>query len=529
MKKKPRAPAAVMIFVLMSVLLSACAPGRADNISPPVETESGTPVVEQVDTGKRYSDEIFSLNCDVDAGFNPYETSSSGNMELAPLMYEGLFAVNGDFSYSKVLCEECSTSDGRVYKLDIKKGIVLHDGSELTPEDVAYSIELARVSGNFASRLSIITAAYIIEGSVYVELSRVNHNFPMLLDIPVVKAGSGEETVPVGSGPYFYVDAGEYLYLKAFDRHRSYSELPSERIYLKEYRGGELITAFDSGLIDLVTTSKADINYLEYSGNTESRLKDTNILYFLGINSRNKFLSDKNRRVLFSSMVDRYMLSNEVIEAVPVTIPLHPSAYFYSEDYDSFTIRNEDIEAAKIEFLVEDYDADGMLEYMDLENNSVEEITLRLAVNKENPTKVEAARKLSESLGKMGIDVVVTEHSWSSYIRALKNGDYDIYYGEVMLTADFDLTQLLSYGGSANYSVYDAELQSLIYDFNSSEEDSKDDAAAKLYGYIAQNLPVISLMFEIETVYTHRETVSAIEPTVHNVFNNMTEWVIDVE
>ena len=110
-----------------------------------------------------------------------------------------------------------------------------------------------------------------------------------------------------------------------------------------------------------------------------------------------------------------------------------------------------------------------------------------------------------------------------------ENREYDVYLGEVMLTADFDLTQLLSYGGSANYGVYDSQLQSLIYDFNASAEEGKQDAAAKLYSYIAEHLPIISLMFEIETVYTHRETVSDMNPTVHNLFNDITAWSINAE
>ncbi|MDD6189572.1 MAG: ABC transporter substrate-binding protein [Clostridiales bacterium] len=521
--------ALILALAMLIGSLSACGYEPRVETPEPEKDDSQVSGTDSVYTRSHYADKIFSLNCDLKSGLNPYETTSTANMDIAPLLYEGLFELKDDFSFENRLCEAFYTNDGKTYKFDIRKGVMFHDGSELTPEDVAASIELARVSGNYADRLSIITAAYVIEGSVYMELTRPNYNLPLLLDVPIVKAGSGEDAVPVGTGPYHYVDAGEYKYLKAFDGHRDFAGLPIERIYLKEYSGGELITAFDSGLIDLVTTSKADINYLEFSGNTESRQKDTTILYFLGVNDQNKFLSDKNRRVLFSSMIDRELLSKDVITAVPTTIPLHPSAYFCSVEYDPFSIREQELEAAGIQYLVEDYDADGMLEFMDLDAGTVEEISLKLVVNKENPTKLEAAHALSESLGERGISVTVTELSWSSYIRALKNKDYDLYYGEVMLTADFDLTQLLCYGGNANYGLYDPKLQSLIYDFNSSGSESKQDAAAALYGYIAENLPIISLMFEIETVYTHRETVSGMAPAAHNIFSDITAWSIDVE
>jgi len=529
LKIKLRSTAMMLALLLMFGSFTACSPPQMGDLPPPEKEEQSSPAQSVTDRKPNYADDIFSLNCDIEAGLNPYYTDSSANVEIAPLMYEGLFAVNNDFSFSNVLCREFSTNDGKVYRFDIEEGIKLHDGSLLTPEDVAYSIELARVSDNYASRLSIITAAYVLESSVFVELSRMNYNLPLLLDIPIVKNGSGKESVPVGSGPYVYRDAGEYRYLKAFDEHRDFAQLPAERLYLKEYSGGELITAFDSGLVDLVTTSKADVNYLEFSGNTESRSKDTSIFYFIGINSKNEFLSDTNRRVLFSSLIDRRMLSEDIIIARPTTLPLHPEAYFWSESYDVFTVDEQDIEAAKIQYLVEDYDQDGMLEYLDLEESSVEEISLSLVVNKENPAKIKMARALRDSLTERGIAITLRELSWDKYIRALKDRDYDIYLGEVMLTADFDLTQLLSYGGNANYGVYDSQLQSLIYDFNASAEEGKQDAAAKLYSYIAEHLPIISLMFEIETVYTHRETVSDMNPTVHNLFSDITAWSINVE
>ena len=40
----------------------------------------------------------------------------------------------------------------------------------------------------------------------------------------------------------------------------------------------------------------------------------------------------------------------------------------------------------------------------------------------------------------MGITVKLRELSWDDHITALEDGDFDIYYGEVKLTADFDLS-----------------------------------------------------------------------------------------
>ena len=54
----------------------------------------------------------------------------------------------------------------------------------------------------------------------------------------------------------------------------------------------------------------------------------------------------------------------------------------------------------------------------------------------------------------------------------------------------------------------------------------RNDAAAFLFSYIAEDLPIISLLFARRTVYTHRETVTGISPAPHDLFNKITEWKV---
>lgn len=476
---------------------------------------------------QNFFDGIFSVNYKSSESLNPFKTKSSENMEIAPLMYEGLFKVNGSFDYENVLCESFSASSGTVFRLAVKKNIKMHDGTELTAADVAYSINLACASGTYAARLSIITAAYTLEDEVYIELSRPNYGLPLLLDFPIVKNGSGSLDIPVGSGPYYYVNAGEYCYLKAFEQYRSFDTLPLDRLYLAEYSGAELVSAFDLGLVDIACGSKADINYLEFGGNTETRYVDSTEFYYLGVNASSGFLADKSRRILLSSFINRDELSQNIINGVAVTVPLNPASSLYSESYDPFTIKPADLTAAQGKYMVEDYDEDGELEYLDPDIGAPDKFTLRMIVSRENPVKLEIARSIRDSLVEAGFNVELSEMSWNSYIFALRNRSYDLYCASVMLTADFDLTSLLSYGGSANYGVYDSTLQTHIYNFNAAPAGERQSAASELYGYIAENLPVISLMFERRTVYTHRQTVTGLEPIVHNIYNNIENWTID--
>ena len=48
------------------------------------------------------------------------------------------------------------------------------------------------------------------------------------------------------------------------------------------------------------------------------------------------------------------------------------------------------------------------------------------------------------------------------YVAALEKGDFDLYLAEVRLTADFDLTALITAGGSLTYGGYD---ENVFYGF----------------------------------------------------------------
>ena len=47
--------------------------------------------------------------------------------------------------------------------------------------------------------------------------------------------------------------------------------------------------------------------------------------------------------------------------------------------------------------------------------------------------------------------VTVEELPWEEYLAALESGEFDLYFGEVRLTANWDLSDLVGTGGAMNY------------------------------------------------------------------------------
>jgi len=76
---------------------------------------------------------------------------------------------------------------------------------------------------------------------------------------------------------------------------------------------------------------------------------------------------------------------------------------------------------------------------------------------------------------------------------------------------------LLNYGGYA-----DEQIDALLEQFVSSRGDAADD----LYARIAQQAPIIPILFEDTTIYTHRGQVRGIAPLPGNIYNDISNWVI---
>ena len=77
--------------------------------------------------------------------------------------------------------------------------------------------------------------------------------------------------------------------------------------------------------------------------------------------------------------------------------------------------------------------------------------TVTLLVNQENTFKVSAAEHIAQALSDFDLQIQVEALPWEEYAAALAAGNFDLYYGEVRLPANWDLSALVGTGGSLNY------------------------------------------------------------------------------
>lgn len=497
-----------LLAVGLLLMLSACgAPASPSSSSASSEASSQTEEASPVTTP-------FTLPVFPEFSLHPTLGANRANLTLSPLLYEGLFLVDERFQAVPVLCERYSFSeDKRVWTFTLRSGITFSDGTPLTGQAVAEALNLARSEqGRYANRLADVVSIEAEENSntITITLSRPNGSLPCLLDIPISN-GSGDR--PTGTGPYVLASTEDGLSLVPRSGWWQGKSLPFEQIPLYSVsKSDELIYAFDTGSISLLDVDLMATNAMGYGGNYQTWDYATTDLIYLGFNTRSGLCRSAQVRLAISAAIDRFALAQTTYasHAEPCVLPVHPDSPLYSQEI-----------AGRL-----GYDPDVLAEQLDSLGLAGQE--LRLLVNSENEAKASAAQLIAYQLDSAGLTVQVEQLSYEDYTAALTRGDFDLYLGETVLTADFDLSPLLSSSGSLNFGRWqNSETDALLSAMHTARPgDGKQQAAQALFTQLEQQMPLAPLLFKNGSVLTQWGRLTQLNPLRNNVFYQFENWNI---
>jgi peptide/nickel transport system substrate-binding protein len=424
-------------------------------------------------------------------------------------LYEPLFQVDDSFQAVPVLCQSYTVSEDKlVWTFTLRAGVTFSDGSPLTGTVVAAALNLARQSDSrYAERLAHVTAITGSEEQVTIVLNRPNGNLPLLLDIPIALDDSD---YPAGTGPYVFTEDDSGLSLTARAGWWQGLTLPSSQILLRSVsKSDELIFAFGAGNVSLVDVDLMGTNALGYSGNYETWDYTTTDLLYLGFNAQKGVCRTAAVRKALALAADRASIAQTTYasHAVAATLPVHPNSGLY-----------DDALAQELTYAPAGL-ADQLTEL------KVSGRTLILLVNSENTAKVSAAQRIAYQLEAVGMKIDLRQLTFEDYTAALKAGNFDLYLGEVVLTADFDLSPLLSEGGALNYGGWSSgEIAGLLSAFLATEGENRTSAAAALFQHLNQEVPIAPLCFKNGSVLTQWGRLSGLSPVRNNVFYQLENW-----
>lgn len=498
----------VFALLLAAVLLlAACGerPARAPADSSPLPPEE--PLQMPVPSP-------FTLAVYPEFSMHPALAANRANLTLSPLLYEPLFQVNASFQAVGVLCREYTVSEDMLsWTFTLYPGITFSNGEPLTGQAAADALNTARTGrSRYAQRLRDVASITGDENTVAVRLRRPNSQLPLLLDIPIAL---GEEDAPPGTGPYVLsgsVQDGLSLTARQDWWQKKEKTLPVRTIPLHAVdRSDELLLAFSSGQVSLADVDLMGTNTLGYSGSYEIIDYSTTDLLYLGFNVQRRACRSAEARLALARAVDRESIAQTVYagHAVPAALPVHPDSPLYDTEC-----------AARLNYAPEELA--GRVKELRLNREE-----LILLVNSENAAKTSAAQLIAYQLESAGVGISLRALSFEDYTAALEKGEFDLYLGEVVLTADFDLTQLLSYGGELNYGKWNGPgTAALLSTLAAAQGEERTAAAGALFDHLTEQVPIAPVCFKNGSVLTQWGRLSGLSPLRGNVFWQFENWNI---
>ena len=491
------------------LLLSGCgrvAPDPAQSAEPSPDAAVETPVPQET--------RVFTLPADPVGGWNPYVGSQSGNMTLAPLLYESLFELDGTITWHPLLAKSAEASEnGLVWTVILREGVTFSGGQTLDAKTAAAAVNAARDKKSvYATRLSgVKSVAAEDEYTLTFTLSAPNARLPALLDFPIALV-KGEEVY--GTGPY---EVGEGKLVARTGWWRGL-DLPLQGLELMDISdAAALVTAFNAGSLSLAATDPTGSDSLGYAGTYQSWEYPTSNMLYLGFQCGKGLCKSAEFRRLVSRALDREALTAQALDrhAAAAALPAPASAGLY----DAATARALDFDreavAQALDELGYTLGEDGVRQ------SRWGRVSLKLVANADNAYKERLAQWIAQALGEMGMEVKVEALPWEEYTKALEKGDFDLYLAECRLTGDLDPTPFLTRGSGLYYGgFYDKELTGALYTARLTGE------WEDFYTRWADQAPMAVICFKNAQMLTQWGQVEGADPTQGDLFYHFENWTI---
>lgn len=433
---------------------------------------------------------------------NPYTATEISHRLIFSLVYQGLFAVDSNYQVSPVLCDRYSVSKNRRTYVFYPAAATFADGSPLTAEDVAASLEAARTETVYSGRFTQVSAITVTaDGGVEVQLKTPYENLPLLLDVPIVKASDVASERPMGTGAYYYeaISTGLQLSRRTDWWCRANLIVVAPVVSLLEVDSlSTLRDDFEHNNISVVCADLGSDAYVDYRCDYELWDVESGIFLYLACNKNSPIFANKTLRAALTHAIDRDALVNTHYRgfAMSAYLPASPESPYYDADM-----------AAQYGYAPERF-AQAVTEAQ------LETMELTILVNSADSRRVKVARTIGQMLQSYGFTVTISDLSGTSYTNALKKGNFDLHLGQTKLSANMDLTAFfdpdgaLSLGGmadTANYALAQGVLEN-------------EGNRSYLYKRIMTNGTMCPLLFRSYAIYVQRGLFEDMTPAKDHIF-----------
>ncbi len=434
------------------------------------------------ETRPRYGGTVEATLLGAPGTLDPADARTHAELTVAGLLLDTLYRIGTDGSITPHLAAGEPTYDEKrtTAFIPIRKGVRMHDGSELTPADVAASLQRERSAARWL--LAGLTGVKVDGDGVVISLRAPQPELTLQLAAPqlgITKGGRAGER-PIGTGPYA-IDAldraRKKLTLRAFDEH--FAGRP--------YIDALVLTWYDTpdGEARRFETGKSHVSARGATafagGKPTFRTIDSEgpaaLLVYVGFGtSHREVLADRSFRRAVDLSLARGGLStiSSGERVIPTRVPVPVEAGAVALDAKG---RGGDIDAARAAL------ADAQKRVAALAEGKLSTLRLEILVEDTRPDDREIAERVVLALDKLGIGAVITALPAATLRDRVAKGTYDLTIGQLVQP---QISPTLWWGAAFQAGGDDA-LQSQL------AAGAIDLAAASRE--FATRLPIVPLMF----------------------------------
>ena len=484
MKKNFNRAMSLVLAAAMALSLAACGGNQENNGS-----GGGT-------AGGYKNTLTWAQGADV-TSLDPHQGKETPAVQVNTQIFDTLVTVDPETNeFVPQIAESWEQTDDQTYVFKIREGIKFHDGSDLTAEDVKFSLDRARNSAAVSYIVNFIEEVTVDDDHTvtvkttapYAPTLR-NLAIPFAAIVPKAVVEADENAFiqnPVGSGPYKFVEwnHGDHVTLKAFDDY--YAGKPeTENLIMKVIpETSQRTIALETGEVDLAyDLAVNDIPKV----NSDDKLTVYEIpsltCWYVSMNMNKKPFDNPKVREAMSMAIDRQTIIDTINAGSGQTADaiIAPAVF----GYYSTGVKEYNPTKAK-ELLAEAGYPNGF--------------STTLWVN-DNQSRIEMCQAMQAMLLEVGVQCNLEVLEFGSFISRTTAGDHDLaYFGWTTSSGDADysyysLEHSTQQGAAGNRSfLADPDVDKLIEEArsNTNEEERKElykELAIKL-DEINNNIPV---------------------------------------
>lgn len=403
-----------LCLLLLTVALTAVFGGCQDGKDGSTESQDNGSSQETEAEPTMGGSIVVGIPQDLEDSLDPHKSVAAGTKEVLFNIYEGLVKPDEEGNYIDAVAESHSISeDGKVYTFQLRSGVKFHDGTEVTVDDVKYSIErCAGINGDGTPLVAAFSNVEKVEtpdaSTVEIYLKEADTEFLAYLIVAVVPQHCEDlDKNPVGTGPFQYVSRSpqENIVIEKFsDYWDTENQAYLDQVTFKVVGDSNaIVTGLKSGTIDMYPRVNAT-QAAQLADDQDLQIYEggMNLIQALYLNNAEAPFDDVKVRQALCYAVNRQEVLDMVADGKGTIIgsSMFPAfeKYYMPELADLYP---QDVQKAK-ELLAEAGYPDGFDMTISVPNNYQQHI--------------DTAQVLVEQLKQIGVNAEIQLIEWDSWL-----------------------------------------------------------------------------------------------------------------